>query len=84
MTFSTGTGGTLAGVSMFLKSKNPKIKAVLADPEVRVHVYMIVSDIFFCVCVCVCVCMCVCVCACVGACCLGAERTFYSVGTLTH
>ena len=35
VTFSTGTGGTLAGVSMFLKSKNPKIKAVLADPEVR-------------------------------------------------
>lgn len=29
---ATGTGGTFAGVSMFLKSKNPAIKAVLADP----------------------------------------------------
>ncbi|XP_064398039.1 uncharacterized protein LOC135344719 isoform X2 [Halichondria panicea] len=33
VTFATGTGGTLAGVSMFLKSKNPKIKAILADPD---------------------------------------------------
>ncbi len=29
---ATGTGGTFAGVSMFLKSKNPAIKTVLADP----------------------------------------------------
>ena len=32
---STGTGGTLAGVSMFLKEKNSKIRTVLADPPVR-------------------------------------------------
>lgn len=29
---ATGTGGTFAGISMFLKLKNPAIKAVLADP----------------------------------------------------
>lgn len=29
---ATGTGGTFAGVAMFLKSKNSAIKAVLADP----------------------------------------------------
>ncbi len=29
---ATGTGGTFAGVSMFLKSKNPAIKTILADP----------------------------------------------------
>jgi cysteine synthase len=29
---ATGTGGTFAGVSMFLKEKNPDIKCVLADP----------------------------------------------------
>lgn len=29
---STGTGGTLAGVSMYLKEKNPNIKTVIADP----------------------------------------------------
>lgn len=29
---STGTGGTYAGVTLFLKEKNPDIKAVLADP----------------------------------------------------
>jgi cysteine synthase A len=29
---SSGTGGTIAGTSMFLKSKNPKIVTVLADP----------------------------------------------------
>src|SRR5215471_13684512 len=29
---SVGTGGTLAGTSMFLKEKNPKIKTVCADP----------------------------------------------------
>ncbi|XP_035683089.1 cysteine synthase 1-like [Branchiostoma floridae] len=33
VTFGTGTGGTLAGVSMYLKDRNPKIKAILADPE---------------------------------------------------
>jgi cysteine synthase len=31
---STGTGGTLAGVSMFLKEKNSRIRTVLADPPV--------------------------------------------------
>jgi cysteine synthase len=29
---STGTGGTLAGVAMYLKEKNPAIETVLADP----------------------------------------------------
>ncbi|MEC4986373.1 MAG: cysteine synthase A [Oscillatoria sp. PMC 1068.18] len=29
---ATGTGGTYAGVAMFLKSKNPEIKCVVADP----------------------------------------------------
>ncbi len=29
---STGTGGTYAGVAMFLKQKNPTIKCVVADP----------------------------------------------------
>ncbi|MGK7918514.1 MAG: cysteine synthase A [Trichodesmium sp.] len=29
---ATGTGGTFAGVSLFLKEKNPDIKTVLADP----------------------------------------------------
>ncbi|KAM7438947.1 Cysteine synthase 1 [Porites harrisoni] len=33
VTFSTGTGGTIAGVGSYLKSKNPNIKIVLADPE---------------------------------------------------
>ena len=28
----TGTGGTIAGVSTYLKSKNPDIKCILADP----------------------------------------------------
>jgi cysteine synthase A len=31
-TCSTGTGGTLAGVSLFLKQKRPSVKIVLADP----------------------------------------------------
>ncbi len=31
-TTSTGTGGTYAGVAMFLKEKNPNIQCVLADP----------------------------------------------------
>ena len=35
VTFSTGTGGTLAGVGMFLKSKNPNVKVVVADPQVK-------------------------------------------------
>ncbi|MBK8157659.1 MAG: cysteine synthase A [Rhodospirillaceae bacterium] len=30
---AVGTGGTLAGVSMFLKAQNPKVKIGLADPE---------------------------------------------------
>jgi cysteine synthase len=29
---STGTGGTYAGVAMFLKDKNPAVKTILADP----------------------------------------------------
>jgi len=29
---STGTGGTFAGVAMYLKEKNPAIKCVVADP----------------------------------------------------
>jgi cysteine synthase len=29
---STGTGGTFAGVSLFLKDQNPNIKCVVADP----------------------------------------------------
>lgn len=29
---TSGTGGTLAGVSMYLKSRNPKVLTVLADP----------------------------------------------------
>jgi cysteine synthase A len=33
VTFSTGTGGTLAGVGMYLKSKNPDVQVVLADPQ---------------------------------------------------
>jgi cysteine synthase A len=32
---STGTAGTLAGISMYLKEKNNKIRTVLADPPVR-------------------------------------------------
>ncbi|MGF1499386.1 MAG: cysteine synthase A [Elainellaceae cyanobacterium] len=29
---ATGTGGTFAGVSLFLKEKNPEIRSVVADP----------------------------------------------------
>ena len=29
---ATGTGGTYAGVAMFLKEKNPQVQCVLADP----------------------------------------------------
>ncbi|HXT80917.1 MAG TPA: cysteine synthase A [Acetobacteraceae bacterium] len=32
-TCACGTGGTLAGVALALKEKNPKIRIVLADPE---------------------------------------------------
>jgi cysteine synthase len=32
-TCAAGTGGTLAGVSLALKAKNPKVRIVLADPE---------------------------------------------------
>jgi cysteine synthase A len=32
-TCACGTGGTLAGVSMALKARNPAVKIVLADPE---------------------------------------------------
>ncbi|PZO22750.1 MAG: cysteine synthase A [Leptolyngbya foveolarum] len=31
-TAATGTGGTYAGVSMFLKEKNPDVRCVVADP----------------------------------------------------
>lgn len=33
VTFSTGTGGTMAGVAMYLKDKNPNIKTFIADPQ---------------------------------------------------
>ena len=33
VTFGTGTGGTLSGVGMYLKEKNPNIQVVLADPQ---------------------------------------------------
>ena len=32
---STGTGGTLAGISTFLKEQNHRIRTVLADPPVH-------------------------------------------------
>jgi cysteine synthase len=32
-TCACGTGGTLAGVGLYLKEKNPKVRIVLADPE---------------------------------------------------
>ncbi len=31
-TASTGTGGTYAGVTLYLKEKNPNVKCILADP----------------------------------------------------
>jgi cysteine synthase A len=33
LTLAAGTGGTIAGVSTFLKEQNPNISVVLADPE---------------------------------------------------
>lgn len=40
-TCATGTGGTLAGVAMYLKSKNPDVRIVLADPPGSVlHSYI--------------------------------------------
>lgn len=30
---SSGTGGTISGVSVFMKSRNPNFKTILADPE---------------------------------------------------
>ena len=33
ITFSTGTGGTLAGTGIYLKEKNKNIQVVLADPQ---------------------------------------------------
>jgi cysteine synthase A len=30
---ATGTGGTYAGVAMFLKERNPRVRCVLADPH---------------------------------------------------
>ena len=33
VTFSSGTGGTMAGVSTYLKSMNPNIRTILADPQ---------------------------------------------------
>lgn len=33
VTFGSGTGGTMAGVSEYLKSVNPDIKTILADPQ---------------------------------------------------
>ena len=40
-TCATGTGGTLAGVSMYLKSQNPGVRIVLADPPGSVlHSYI--------------------------------------------
>jgi cysteine synthase A len=32
LTMASGTGGTISGTSRFLKSKNPNLKVVLADP----------------------------------------------------
>lgn len=33
VTFATGTGGTMAGVSTFLKTKNKNIRTVVSDPQ---------------------------------------------------
>ncbi|CAE1267026.1 cysK [Acanthosepion pharaonis] len=32
VTFSTGTGGTFSGVSIYLKEQNPHVQSILADP----------------------------------------------------
>ncbi|CAF1103956.1 unnamed protein product [Adineta ricciae] len=40
---STGTGGTLAGISMYLKEKNKNIRTVLADPPGSVLYHYIKS-----------------------------------------
>ncbi|KAJ1651698.1 hypothetical protein IWQ61_007801 [Dispira simplex] len=40
-TCATGTGGTLAGITRYLKSQNPKVKVYLADPPGSVlHSYI--------------------------------------------
>jgi cysteine synthase len=31
--YALGTGGTIAGIGQFLKSKNEEVQVVLADPE---------------------------------------------------
>ncbi len=38
---SAGTGGTMTGVSRYLKERNPKIKTVLADPEGSLYAHFI-------------------------------------------
>ena len=43
---AVGTGGTLAGVSMFLKSKNPAIKVGLADvPGASLYSYYVHGEL---------------------------------------
>jgi cysteine synthase A len=44
---STGTGGTLAGISMYLKEKNSKIRTVLADPPVRKYLSFCLLNIIY-------------------------------------
>jgi cysteine synthase A len=44
-TCAVGTGGTLAGVSFFMKERNPKIRIVLADPPgSALHSYVKTGD----------------------------------------
>jgi len=44
-TCAVGTGGTLAGVSRFMKEKNPKVRIVLADPPgSALHSYVKTGD----------------------------------------
>lgn len=33
MPYALGTGGTIAGIGQFFKSKNEEVQVVLADPE---------------------------------------------------
>jgi len=33
VTFGTGTGGTFAGVGLYMKEKNPDVQMILADPQ---------------------------------------------------